>query len=133
MLTAIRLSAGIAAFTRAECEPDHGGKVSTNRRDEGAFSGKRLSPGAFAGSWRVLAASVAIVLTACGDRGNADVETAAQPHPSSPMLPGTRADLRQDAGHAPSGPLAQGFDTAHGQFEAPASSPLLPPVMHSAD
>jgi hypothetical protein len=49
------------------------------------------------------------------------------------MLPGARTGLLQDAGHAASGSLAQGFDTTPGPEQRPASNPLQPPVMHSAD
>jgi hypothetical protein len=115
-------------------ELGHGGTVSTNQWREGAFLGKRLWLGAFARWWRVFPVYAAIALTACGNRGGgAEAETTTQASESTPMLPGARAGLLQDAGHAASGSLAQGFDTTPGPEQRPASNPLQPPVMHSAD
>ncbi|PMS35021.1 hypothetical protein B0G57_11262 [Trinickia symbiotica] len=108
--------------------------MSTNKWREGARLGKRLWLGAFVRGWRVFPVYAAIALTACGNRGGSEeAQTTTQASESTPMLPGARAGLLQDAGHAASGSLAQGFGTPPGPGQTPASNPLLPPVMHSAD
>lgn len=102
-------------------------------RHPGALHGKRLRTATFIGACCVPLTCAALVLTGCGDRGDANLTSRASEH--TPMLPGagTGAGERQDTGNAAGSALAQGFGTSGNPAAAPASGALLPPVMHSAD